>query len=169
MSEKLVPVGRIVKTHGISGEVKLIPYFEPLGQYEKFETVHIKLKGGAKTEFPVQGVRYHKHFIILKLEGCENINQAERILGQEAEISVRFLPSLQEDEFYWHDLIGLSVYDEIGKYLGKIEEILPTGGTDVLIVHNEKEELLLPAIREVVLEIDIEGGRVTVRPQEWLE
>ncbi len=169
MAEKLVAVGRIVKTHGLKGEVKLIPYFEPFEQYEEFKTLHVKPKGEEKTEFLVQRVRYQNKFIILKLEGFENINAAEALLNQEVEISERYLPGLEENEFYWHDLVGLSVYDETGGFLGKVEEIFPTGSNDVLVVRREGEELLLPAIREVVLEVELKEGRLKVRPQEWLE
>lgn len=169
MAEKLVAVGRIVKTHGLKGEVKLIPYFEPFEQYEEFKILHVKPKGEEKAEFLVQRVRYQKKFIILKLEGFENINAAEALLNQEVEISARYLPVLEENEFYWHDLVGLSVYDETGGFLGKVEEIFPTGSNDVLVVRREGEELLLPAIREVVLEVELKEGRLKVCPQEWLE
>jgi 16S rRNA processing protein RimM len=166
--DRLVPVGRIVKTHGVKGEVKLIPYFEPPELYERFQALHVKLESGQTTELRVQGVRCQKHFLILKLKDCESIDDAGKLLGREAEIPSRQLPTLPEDAFYWHDLKGLTVYDQTGKLLGRIEEIFPTGGNDVLVVRRGDEELLLPAIADVVTEVDLREGKMTVRSPEWL-
>ncbi len=169
MAAKLVAVGNIVGTHGVKGELKIIPYFEPVAQYEGFENLYVKTAEGEEKKFSVERIRFHKQFIILKLEGCASINEAQGLLNNEIEIPSERLPPLQEDEFYWHDLIGMSVHDETGECLGKVENIFPTGGNDVIVVRHEGEELLLPAIREVVLKIDLDESRITVRPQEFLE
>jgi 16S rRNA processing protein RimM len=169
MAEKLVAVGSIVGTHGVKGELKIIPYFEPVAQYEGFEALYVKTAGGEKKKFSVERIRFHKQFIIIKLEGCASINEAQSLRNNEIEIPSERLPLLQEGEFYWHDLIGMSVHDETGDCLGKVKDIFPTGSNDVIVVRHEDEELLLPAIREVVLKIDLNENRITVRPQEFLE
>lgn len=168
MTDSLAPVGRIVKTHGIKGEVKLLPYLESPEHYKNFEVVFLKFKGGENAKFFVQGLRFHKGHIILKLKGCDSIEDAQKLVGLEVEIPILQLPQLPEGEFYWHNIQGLTVCNENGIILGKVEEILPTGSNDVLVVRKEDQELLLPAIKEVVLKVDLQEGKMTVRLQEWL-
>src|SRR5215211_2025285 len=158
-----VSVGRVVAAHGLKGEVKV----EPMTDFpERFRRgARLWLDGEARR---VLRSRWEKTLVCLALEGIEDRDRAEALRGK-----LLMLPqaaSLEEsDRYYLHDIVGLRVVDETGSVLGELVDVLSTGANDVYVVRGERGELLLPAIEDVVQEVDVQGGRVIVRLIEGLE
>jgi 16S rRNA processing protein RimM len=158
-----VIVGRIVAPHGIRGELKV----QPLTDFpERFEAGSRLWINGA--QWVVQRGRWTGRTVILQLRGLETRNEAEALRGAELTVPE---PTKLEDEgvYYLHDIIGLSVFDSAGEALGKLEDVFTTGSADVYVVEGERGELLLPALDDVITEVDIEGGRIVVAIPEGIE
>jgi 16S rRNA processing protein RimM len=158
-----VTVGRILAPHGIRGELKV----QPLTDFpERFEAgSRLWLNGEERT---VQRGRWAGRSVILKLRGLETRNEAEALRG--AALTVPQPAELvDEGVYYLHDIIGLSVFDTSGETLGALEEVFSTGSADVYVVRGDRGELLLPALDDVVTEVDIPGGRIVVSVPEGLE
>lgn len=165
-------VGKIVNTHGIRGEVKVIATTD-FGE-ERF-SVGNKLylflsKQNQPLELVIKSHRKHKQFEMLGFEGYDNINLVEKFKQCELKISEEQQKSLPEDEYYYHEIIGLKVLDEQHQEIGVIKEILSPGANDVWVVKRSgKKDLLLPAIKDVIKEIDIANGMVLVEILEGLD
>ncbi len=163
--EALVPIARITGVHGIKGEVKAAPY----GALDSFEWGPVFLTGKGKTQaWKVVRARMHKGHYILVLEGCADRNTAETLVGYEISVKKEDLPEAGEDEYYYFDLIGMEVYTEDGLHIGRIENVISTGGNDVLETHGPRGEVLIPAIEEVIVRVEAENRKIIVRLMEGL-
>lgn len=151
-------IGQIVNTFGIRGEVKIIPYTDDIKQFKIIKIIYIKNKS-----VDVESVKFHKNFIILKLKGIETVNDAEMLRGEMISVN-RSNKKLPQNTYYIADLIGLKVYsDENNEYIGKVKDIYNTGANDIYVVeNNESKDILLPAIKEVIKEIDLENSKIIV-------
>ena len=150
-------IGKIVNTFGIKGEVKVIPYTDDINQFKKMKNIYVN-----KKVMEIENVRYHKNAIILKLRGIDTMNDAENLRNSTLEIQ-RTKKILPANTYYINDLIGLEVYTDEEKLLGKIKDIYNTGANDIYTVETpEKKEILLPAIKEVIKKIDIENKKIIV-------
>ncbi len=157
-----VRVGRVSKPHGIKGELKILPY----GEADDFRLYREVLLGG---ETPGPGRLYRVvHFrpqgkmALLELAGINDRGTAEELAGQEVWVAKELLATLAEDEFYWHELIGLRVVTESGRSLGRVKALFATGGHDVLVVRGSGREYFIPARREFMLGIDYEADLLTI-------
>lgn len=167
--EDLFTVGEIVNTQGIKGEVRVIPQTDDITRFELLKRVFIQRRG-AMEEMEIQSVRYHKQFVLLKFKGFDNINDVEKYKGCEIKIPAKEALPCGDDEYYIRDLYGLEVFDESGGHIGTLSDILFTGANDVYAVSREgKKDLLLPAIKSCILDVDIQGGKMTVKVPEGLE
>jgi 16S rRNA processing protein RimM len=158
-------VGKIVNTHGIRGEVRVISHTDfPEERYATGSHLYVgKNRTSEKLEVVVESHRRHKNFDLLKFEGFNNINDVERFKGQSLYVSEDQLSELGENEFYYHEIIGCEVFDEKGERLGTISEILSPGANDVWVVKRKgKKDLLLPYIADVVKSVDPATKRVDV-------
>jgi 16S rRNA processing protein RimM len=163
MPDEPIVVGRVTTAHGIKGEVKV----EVLTDFpERFERGNkLWLNGVERT---IEQGRPQGRGIILKLRGIDTRNDAEALRGQE--LTVPELAELEEEGVYYlHDLIGLRVKDNTGAELGNLFEVITTGGTDVYVIRGAKGELLLPALDDVVTNIDLTERAITVHVPEGLE
>jgi 16S rRNA processing protein RimM len=160
---EMVPIGKVLKTQGIKGELKVFPYVDFLEHIEELDFLFIDDK-----EFRVQNVRRHKNFFVVKLEGIESIEDGEPLREGLIEIPEEKLKELSSEEFFWHDLIGMTVVDEEGCSYGKIKSIFPTGSNDVFVVESGGKEVLLPAIKDVIKEIDSQEKKVVIHLMEGL-
>jgi 16S rRNA processing protein RimM len=155
-------VGRILAPQGVHGEVKV----EPLTDFpERFDAGSVLWLQGAPVR--VKRSRWQARGLYVVFDGIESRNEAEALRG--AELKAPASMALPEDTFYRDDLIGLKVCDEGGQLLGEIADIFSTGSNDVYVVKGSRGELLLPALEDVVKQVDLEGGRVTVLLVEGLE
>ncbi len=159
---RYLAVGRVLRPHGIRGEVRaeiLTDYPERIAELERLyvgETYHPRA---------VRGLRFHKGAMLLSLEGCDDRNAAEALRGEYLYVALEDAVPLEEGEYYLHQLEGMEVFTEEGEALGTIVEVLSVpGANDVYVVHGLRGEVLIPAIREVVKTLDIESSRMVIRP-----
>ena len=161
-------VGRIVKSHGLKGRMKAISYLESDAKFKLLEEVFVR-HGEQKANLKkVKDIKLNKKYLSLELEGVEDIDAANALVGCQVLIPYDRLEELPEGEYYWRDIVGLKVVTEDGEILGRIEKIFSAGGNDVYVVTGGEREILLPAIADVVRKIDIENGRMVVRLLEGL-
>ncbi len=160
-------VGVITSTHGLKGEMKVFPTSDDPHRFDLLEDVLVG-EEGALSEKKIKRVRYFKQMVIVTLEGVETIEEAQRLVKKEIYVTRENALPLGENENYAADLYGLKVYDEDGNVLGELTDILETGANDVYIVEKDGRELLLPAIRECILEVNVEEGWMRVHLMEGL-
>jgi len=161
--EDFILIGKVLKPHGIKGDLR-VRYFNPdLSFFLNYRHIYLKdNKRGILRRFEVREVNIREKAIIISLEGIRDRDAAQRWAGSEVLIHRQDLPPLEEDEYYWEDIIGLKVYSVEGEYLGEVVNILPTGSNDVYEVRGPKGEMMLPAVSDVIKQIDLEGGRILV-------
>jgi 16S rRNA processing protein RimM len=171
MTEKLYTVGKIVNTHGIRGELKIVPQTDfPEERFAKgSQLLFIDPENYTRLPVTVESSRYHKNMYIIHFKGFTNINEVEKYKGWLLKVEEKFLSDLDEDEFYHHEIVGCTVITDEGQELGTITEILSPGANDVWVVKPKSgKELLLPYIDDVVLNVDVEQKKVTVHILEGL-
>lgn len=172
MSEKYYNVGKIVNTHGIKGEVRVIATTDFVeDRFRPGRKLYIFMEG---TSLPIEVVikttRPHKQFQIVSFEGYSSINDVEKFKGGTLKIKEEDRGTLEEGEFYFDEIIGLEVWSEEGEKLGFVKEILQTGANDVWVVKREKKpDLLLPYIEDCVKQVDLTEKKIIVHLLEGLE
>ncbi|MBH5316668.1 ribosome maturation factor RimM [Paenibacillus sp. GSMTC-2017] len=173
MSEKWFTVGNIVNTHGIRGDVKVLSQSD--FAQERFavgkKLLMINEATGQSREVKIVSSREQKNIYILKLEGFNNINDVEKYKGWALKISEAEQGALEDGEYYYHQIIGCEVVTEEGESLGVISEILSPGANDVWVVDRPKgkgNQILIPVIDEVVLQVNVTDKKVTVHLMEGL-
>lgn len=154
-------IGKVINTHGVRGEVKVIPLTDDPLRYNLLKEVlieeHDKLKN-----YSIQSVRYHKGFILLKLVNIDNMDDAEKLRNKVLKIHRKDAVQLPEGSYFICDLIGIKVFGINQMELGTIKEILKTGSNDVYVVSYGEKEILIPALKTVVKSIDLESGKMVV-------
>lgn len=155
-------VGVISSTHGLKGEVKVFPTTDDLERFRSLK--HCVLDTGKEyLELEVEGVKFFKKFAILKFQGIDQIEQAEKYKGKDLLVTREHAVELKEGEFFIADLLGFEVAEEDGTLVGKLTNVLQTGANDVFEVTTpEGKELLLPYIEDCVKKIDEEQKKITV-------
>ena len=165
----LLEVGKIVNTHGLRGEVKVVPWTDYPEVFEDIETVYIKKKSDFE-RLDIAGIKYQKNNLIIRFAQLKDINEAEKYKNRVLYAERASLGELPEGVYYIADLIGLDVVKEDGEKVGVISDVFNTGSNDIYEVKREgQKNLLLPVIDDVVLNIDVENKKVTVRMMEGLE
>jgi 16S rRNA processing protein RimM len=158
----------VTGAHGIRGGLRIHSYAESIELYRIGEAIRVILADGSDRTMTVEWVRPHGRGLRLGLEAVCDRNQAEYLVGASLYVDKSRLPVLEEDTYYWHELIGLHVYDTAGLLLGSLEEVIPTPANDVYVVKGEVDgrfrELLIPAVATVVRNIDLEAGAMVVDP-----
>lgn len=163
-------VGKIVNTQGLKGEVRVISQTDfPELRYKKGTVLTLEQQNKAPIQLTIKSHRKHKNFDIVSFEEHSSINDVEKYRDGVLKVAKTELAKLPENEFYYHEIIGLTVIDEQGTELGTIKEILSPGANDVWVVQRpKKKDVLLPYIDSVVQTIDLEKGTVTVEIPEGL-
>lgn len=150
-------VGKIVNTFGIKGEVKVALYTEDINNFKNNSKVYVNEK-----EMQVEKSRLQKNMLILKLKGIDNMNDAEDLRGSIIKVD-RSKNDLPEGTYYIADLIGLDAYTEDGNLFGKVTDIYNTGANDIYTVKTQDgKEVLLPAIKDVIKQVDIQNQKIIV-------
>ena len=161
MQERL-EIGQIVNTFGIKGEVKVNPFTDDIRRFDELKKVYIKSKSINK-EYKIEQVRYHKNMVLIKFEGVNSPEEAEILRNAFLEIARSDAIALDEDTHFIVYILGLEVYTDEGKLLGKVDDIYNTGANDIYVVKDELgKQILLPSIKEVIKEINLENGKITV-------
>lgn len=167
--KNLLEIGQIVNTYGIKGFVKVVPYTDDITRFEQLKNVYIETKNGFE-EVNIEEVKYSKNIVLLKFKGIDNINIAEKYRNCYIKIDRKDAIKLPENSYFIADLIGIDVFSDEGKFLGKVDDIFSTSSNDVYVIKDELgKQLLLPAIKDVIKNIDIENGRITVHLMPGLE
>ena len=153
--EQYLEIGQIVNTNGLKGFLKVKPFTDDITRFEIFETIYIQIKNEL-VEYKIEDVKYVKNMVLLKLEGIDDINQAEKFRNFYLKINRKDAAPLEENSYYIVDLIGCTVKTEDGEVLGQVDDVFPTGSNDVYVVKNELgKQVLLPAIADVIKNVDI--------------
>ena len=166
--EDLLQAGVITTTHGIRGEVKVFPTTDDVHRFEDLDSVLLDT-GREYMKLEIENVKYFKQYAILKFKGIDNINDIEKYKGRSLYVTRDQAIPLEEDEYYIADLMGLDVYLESGEKFGVRTDVMETGANDVYIVETEEgKEVLIPAIHECVLDIDVEENRMEIHLMDGL-
>ena len=166
--EDLLQVGIIASTHGVRGEVKVYPTTDDPRRFRRLMEVVLDT-GKEKMNLEIEGVKFFKQFVILKFKGLDNINDIEKYRQKSLYVTRKNAVRLQRDEYFIADLIGLKVQDEDGKELGTVKDVIETGANDVYEVEMaDGKSLLLPAIKQCILNVDVENGTMQVHVLEGL-
>ena len=164
----LFVIGEIVKTRGLRGCLKVLCYVETNNTFAELEFVYIEISSGQKKCFVLRKIDVSGKILFIELEGIPDVESARAFVGRKVFLPEDMQEKLPEGEYYWREIIGLDVYNEEGKYIGRIESVFPTGSNDVYVCKGEEREILLPAITEVIRQIDINSRVMTVRLLEGL-
>lgn len=161
-------VGVITQTHGIRGEVKVFPTTDDASRFKKLKEV-IMDTGREHLTMEIEGVKFFKQYAIIKFKGYDSINDVEKYKNAKLYVTRDKAVRLKKDEYFIADLIDMEVVTQGGEYLGRVKDVLVTGANDVYVVEREdKTEILLPAIKECVREIDMERSKITVHIMDGL-
>jgi 16S rRNA processing protein RimM len=168
MSGDFVVLGSLARAHGVHGEIRVRLFVESFGEFGQLKKVYLRNGDRPMRPVKVEGIRRHQDWILMKLHGVGNREQARELTGTEVLIERDFLPELSEDEYYWTDLIGLDVFDPEDKKLGPVVNMLATGADDLLVLKINDREVFIPFRSEMVLEVDLECGKIVVDPPQGL-
>lgn len=166
--EDLLRVGVITSTHGIKGEVKVFPTTDDINRFKTLKEVIIN-KENKRDTLKITGVKFFKKMAILKFEGYDTINEIEVFKGTDIFVTRDNAVELEEGEFFIADLIGLSVITTDGLEIGILSDVLQTGANDVYVIEGtDKKEILIPAIKECIININLKEKLMTVKLLEGL-
>lgn len=166
--EDLLKVGVITTTHGVRGEVKVYPTTDEPERFLELDYVLLDT-GRELRKLEIKNVKFFKNLVILKFKGVDNINDIEKYKGRDLWIPREEGQELEEDEYYIADLLGMSVVLEDGQEFGTLKDVMETGANDVYVVEDTKgEEILLPAIKECILDVDVEKNVMTIHLMKGL-
>lgn len=159
-----VTVGRIKRPWGVRGHVMIDVLSDVPNRFAQGESLFIDGE-----PFSIEQASPHNDTMILKLEGVDSLEEAAALRGRLLTVPSDSLPPLPKGTYYHHHLIDMAVYARDGRFLGKLTDIISTGGNDVYVVTLEGKEFLLPALDDVILEVDVDKGRMTVELLPGLE
>ena len=160
--EKYLEIGQIVNTFGIKGQVKVVPFTDDITRFDELKEIYVEKKNELKL-FQIEQVNYKKNMVILKLKGIETVEEAEKLRNCYLKIDRKDAKKLPKDTYFIVDLLGLDVYTDEGKLLGKVDDIYNAGSSDIYVVKDELgKQILLPAIKDVLKEVDLENQKIIV-------
>ncbi len=164
-----VSIGVVTSVHGIKGEILVTPITDSPEQFFQLKKVYLKDRQGPRRIFDIESVRRKKNALIIKMVSVNTRDQAETLKGYRVEKAFDVQKSaLKTDEFYIFELIGLNIKTTDGRWLGEITDVMQMPANDVYIVKNDDEEILIPAIGDVVKKVDLENGFIFIEPIKGL-
>lgn len=159
----LFEIGTVLKPRGLKGQMRCFSHLTSDGLGKSLDEVCIRTPGGAASFYRLREITFAGKFFFLSVQGIDSPEAVKSLAGSDILASVDALIPLKEDEYYWRDIIGLEVITEEGQSLGKVKEIFSTGSNDVYVCQGGEKEILLPAIADVVRQIDLGAKRMVVR------
>lgn len=167
--EDFFQVGVITSVHGLNGEVKVYPTTDDPGRFKRLKEVLLDTSKGGYIPLEIEAVKFINQFVILKFEGIDKIEDVEKYRKCPLLVTRSNAVQLARDEYFIADLVGLKVRDEDGLEIGVLKDVLETGANDVYVITLDSgKELLLPAIKQCVLEVNIEAGYIKIHILEGL-
>ncbi|MEJ2023997.1 MAG: ribosome maturation factor RimM [Deltaproteobacteria bacterium] len=164
----LLLVGKILRPHGLHGELKIAAYARANATFLDARTVFLRDRLGILKKFAVGSSRPFKSGFIVELDGLSSLTDAERYRDGDILVEKDALPRKQEDEYFWYELMGLEVFLESGEFLGPITDIIATGSNDVYVVKRGEHEFLIPGTHEIIKGSDLDLGKMVIHPVEGL-
>lgn len=163
-------IGIITNTHGVKGEVKVLPLTDDPKRYDLLKEVYIENTQNKRTLYKIESVRYFKQFVLITFNGIDTMDKAQLLKDSKIIINRKDAVELPEDTYFIADLIDCSVYED-DIYLGKVYDVISTGSNDVYVVKDSEsnKEILVPAIADVVKNVDVKTGRIDVELSEGLK
>ncbi len=160
--QEFLEIGQIVNTFGIKGMVKVKPFTDDIKRFDDLKKVYVE-NNKTKKQYEIEEVKYHKDIVLIKFKGIDKVEEAELLRNSYLKINREDEPELDDGTYYIVDLIGLNVYSDEGCLLGKIDDIFNNGSCDIYAVKDELgKQLLLPAISDVIKEINLEQKKIIV-------
>lgn len=154
--EEFFQIGVISSTHGVRGEVKVFPTTDDVRRFKKCKEVLLDT-GKERITLEIEGVKFFKQFAILKFRGIDTLNDVEKYKGKSLLVPRKDAVRLGRNEYFVADLIGVEVFNEEEEKIGVLKDVMETGANDVYVIQmDDGRELLLPAIKECVLEVKVE-------------
>ena len=161
--DDFLEVGQIVNSYGIKGFFKVVPFTDDITRFDDLRYIYIE-KNKKMEKVEIEEVKYHKNLVLLKIKGIDDINDTEQYKNCYLKIDRKDAVILPEDTYFITDLMGIEVYTEEGELLGNIVDIFPTGSNDVYVVKDELgKQILLPAIGEVIKDVNVETKKMIVK------
>jgi 16S rRNA processing protein RimM len=169
MSEpRWVPVGKIIRTHGVRGAVKIYPYGETLATLKTGSRLHRHRPEAPALALTVKRIRWQGRHCLMDFEEFDSLDGVQVLLGEEVFLPENLLPPTGENEYYHYQLLGLTVETGSGVVLGTIKGILSTASHDIYLVKQHGKEMMIPAVADVVRSVDLDSGRMRVELPEGL-
>ena len=166
--EEYFEIGQIVNTSGLKGVLKVKPFTDDINKFSNFKTIYIKTKNSL-VEFKIEQVRYVKNMVMLKLAEIDTVEEAEKYRNLYIKVLRNKEEELEEDSYYVVDILGCQVSTDENQELGKVVDVFQTGSNDVYVVKDEQgKQILLPAIKDVIKNVDIKNKIITVHLLEGL-
>ena len=163
---KMLKVGKIVNTHGIKGDLKVLPLTDYMERFEELDWVYIE---GNDERFYIKNVRYMPTVVLLSFKGYEDINLVKRFKDKYLFIDGNQRRDLPEDTYYIADIVGLDVYTTKGEYIGRVKDIIQTSSNDVYVIEGEgNREIMIPSVEEFIPEICLGEGKIIIDPIEGM-
>lgn len=167
-SDRFIAIGLVKKAHGIHGDIKVEPLSDFSERYDNLGTVFLEMKSGEIKSFEVECARFNGPILLMKFKGVENRDSAEALCGAYVSVTRNEVFSLAEDSFYIFELEGLEVFNADGSKIGHIKRVERYPANDVVVVETETKDIMIPAIKEFVTEIDVDAKRIVVNVLEGL-
>ncbi len=161
-------IGRVVKLHGVHGKIKVDYFGDDLDRFSHYHKILIMDAEGRLQTYQVAETTRQPPRLIVRLEGVTTVEKAQPLIGKEIFVDRDALPPLEEGEYYWFEVLGMSVETKEGKRIGEVKKIFPTGANDVYVVQGKRREIFLPATDEVIQEIDTQKRLIRVTRIEGL-
>ena len=156
---KKINIGKVVTTHGVRGDIKVYPHTNVEDMFSKLKKVYI-----GEDERKILSVKYAKGCPVLNVDGVNTVEQAQLLIGNQVFADESALPKLEEDAFYLKDIIGCTAVNEDETEIGKVTDVIFTGANDVYQIETENgREMLVPAVKEFVLAVDIKNKKIKIR------
>ncbi|MDP4144389.1 MAG: ribosome maturation factor RimM [Bacillota bacterium] len=164
--KEYLSVGQIINTHGVKGELKVFPLTDDIKRFRKLKNVMVD-----GSPMNIVWCKIQNDKVILKIEGIDSMEQAEKYKGKYIAVSREDAVKLPKDSYFVTDLIGCRVIDENNIHIGKVKEVIFTGSNDVYWVKNDdNKDIMIPALKSVVVSIDINNREIVIKPLEvWYE
>jgi len=164
----LFEIGRVLKPRGLKGQMRCFSFLSSRELANSLTEVYFQIDKGISEGYLLQNIIFSGKFFFLSVEGIDSLEIANKMSGADVLASSIHLHPLGNDEYYWKDIINLDVLTETGQLLGKIESIFPTGSNDVYVCRNGQKEILIPAISDVVIKVDLVKKQMLVKLLEGL-
>jgi 16S rRNA processing protein RimM len=161
-------VGKVIRPHGLKGLLRVHSDAQSQQSFEVAERIYLRKENGETRSFKLVSMIRHRSVWLMALSGLTSFDEAESFRAADILVDKEALGAKEEDEYFWHELLGLCVYLDSGETLGVISEIIPTGANDIYVVETADGEILVPAIHQVIKEIDLENKKMVILPIEGM-